>query len=53
MVKLYIFKFSHFTDVSEGVDESSYINPLHPNIQMHILLSVLYTYTKELTGEFV
>ena len=51
MVNLYIFKFSHFTD--KGVDESSYINPLHPNIQMHILLSVLCTYTKELTGEFV
>ena len=51
MVNLYIFKFSHFTD--KGADESSYINPLHPNIQMHILHSVLYTYTKELTREFV
>ena len=26
-----------------------YLNPLHPNISMHILHTVLYTFPKELT----
>ena len=30
-----------------------FFNPEHPNIQMHFLHSVLYTFPKELSREFV
>ena len=32
---------------------SQNVNPLHPNISMHILLTVLYIFLNVLKGEFV
>ena len=36
-----------------GAGRKENVNPLHPNISIHILHTTLYTSPKVLTGEFV
>ena len=44
-------EISHFEHPSPPpfIKNCSYINPLHPNINIHIFHTVLYTFTKVLT----
>ena len=36
-------------NISPTIDERSLINPINPNISIHILHTVLYTFSNELT----